>query len=848
MLRQIFGGPSKSPALQNHSSHTSREKNAPSTKMAGTNYKPPEYLSKRPYEYYAITGIKAGTVPDQKKAPIRQEIDEWSNNKANADQVDLFVMAWRNLMNTSPRERGSFFQVAGIHGQPYVPYDEPDTDLADIKDKGYCTHNNILFPIWHRPYLALLEQLLYENMISDIIPKFPKDKQTGLKEAADSWRLPFWDWAINHRVPTLAKYPTTTIPTPNGKRERVENPLYQFKMSTNEPFLSEGVGQVFDPWAGEGGKGMYFNFGPCIGTSRSPDIEDSQNPESETWKNGVVNNNQVGIALKSPGWMGDGKYGAASEMVYRLLTHPLDYPSFATTFRAKGQDDISKDINLEYIHNNVHGWVGGNYTGHMSEIPVATFDPLFWLHHCNIDRMWAIWQALNPDKWFETADKNTFFQEAIGLADTITPQTKLRPFHTDTKGTCWTPEGARDVLNFGYTYPELQTWDAKYNAGGAYNRDLHVTDIRKIINEKYGASRTELLKNPALGDKTDDGVKSNDFAFSVRYKKYALGGNPFTIKIYLAPGDGKPRTPESDYVTEVYNFSFPSIVDGKEVCSNCTSVEATDSKATSYLSITYVLVQCVKRGILASLDEATVTKFLQKNLYWRLYQRGRELGRFEMEKIELEVLGSFNTAQHHKDATILSGFKGFRDIPSLAGGPDGALDPKLKKKPAPPPTNPPAPPSAGLHLNSSLDLKSDLTADGVIILDSTSVDLNQIQTDTIDNTQVTFKNGNDTLFLISFRRAEGQIVFNTNLGGKWGPEERVSLDGKLKQPQAAIMVHDQGEGFEVSIDFVHVAWFKKRDPRPIKTLRYGTNKNQKPVLADVLKVSVYPSMQKVFTR
>lgn len=113
------------------------------------------------------------------------------------------------------------------------------------------------FQPWDLTWQA--QQLLYENMISDIIPKFPKDKQAGLKEAADSWRLPFWDWAINHRVPTLAKYPTTTIPTPNGKRERVENPLYQFKMSTNEPFLSEGVGQVFDPWAGEGGKGMYFN-------------------------------------------------------------------------------------------------------------------------------------------------------------------------------------------------------------------------------------------------------------------------------------------------------------------------------------------------------------------------------------------------------------------------------------------------------------------------------------------------------------------------------------------------------------------------------------------------------------
>ncbi|PGH12901.1 hypothetical protein AJ79_04001 [Helicocarpus griseus UAMH5409] len=809
-------------------------------------YKLPEYLSKTPYEYYAITGIQAGVVSDQKKAPIRQEIDEWSANKANADQVDLFVMAWRNLMNTSPRERGSFFQVAGIHGQPYIPWDEPELKGEDAQGKGYCTHNNVLFPIWHRPYLVLLEQLLYESMINDIIPKFPKEKQATLKEAADSWRLPFWDWAVNHRVPTLAKYPTTTIPTPSGKRERVENPLYQFKMSTNEPFLSENVGQVFDPWAGEDGKGTYFNFGPCVATSRSPDIEDSKDPNSETWINGVVNNNQVGIALKSPQWMGGGKYGAASEMVYRLLTHPLDYMSFATTFRPEGTNDISKDVNLEYIHNNVHGWVGGDYTGHMSEIPVATFDPLFWLHHCNIDRMWAIWQTLNPDKWFESADKNTFFQEAIGLADTITPQTKLRPFHSDKKGTCWTPEGARDTLNFGYTYPELQTWDSKYNSSGTYNRELHLADIRKTINEKYGASRTELLGNPTLGEKTDDGVKSNDFAFSVRYKKYALDGNPFTIKIYLAPGDGKPRSPETDYVTEVYNFSSPSIIDGKEICSNCTTVAATASKATSYLSITYVLVQCVKRGILASLKEDVVTAFLQKNLYWRLYQRGRELDRFAMEKIELEVLGSFNSANHNKNPTFLTGFKGFRDIPALAGGSDGALDPKLKQKPTPPPTKPPAPPSAGLRLGTSVNLKQDFVFDSVIILDSTKVDLNPIITDTIDNTQVTFKNGNDILFLVSFRRAEGQIVFNTNLGGKWGAEQRVDLAGRLKKSTTSIMVHDQGEGFEVFLDFVHLAWFQKRDQRPIKTVSYGVNKNQKAVLSDVLKVSVYPSMKKMF--
>ena len=43
---------------------------------------------------------------------------------------------------------------------------------------------------------------------------------------------------------------------------------------------------------------------------------------------------------------------------------------------------------LEYImHNGVHGWVGGNM------MPMTSpNDPVFFLHHCNIDRLWAMWQ------------------------------------------------------------------------------------------------------------------------------------------------------------------------------------------------------------------------------------------------------------------------------------------------------------------------------------------------------------------------------------------------------------------------------------------------------------------------
>lgn len=47
---------------------------------------------------------------------------------------------------------------------------------------------------------------------------------------------------------------------------------------------------------------------------------------------------------------------------------------------------------LEGIHNGVHGWVGGT----MDWIATAPCDPIFWMHHANIDRLWSVWQAAHP--------------------------------------------------------------------------------------------------------------------------------------------------------------------------------------------------------------------------------------------------------------------------------------------------------------------------------------------------------------------------------------------------------------------------------------------------------------------
>ncbi len=47
------------------------------------------------------------------------------------------------------------------------------------------------------------------------------------------------------------------------------------------------------------------------------------------------------------------------------------------------------------IHNYIHGRVGGS-GGFMSSFEQAGLDPLFWLHHCNIDRLWEVWRSRDP--------------------------------------------------------------------------------------------------------------------------------------------------------------------------------------------------------------------------------------------------------------------------------------------------------------------------------------------------------------------------------------------------------------------------------------------------------------------
>ncbi|MCJ1306198.1 hypothetical protein MMC08_009016 [Hypocenomyce scalaris] len=109
---------------------------------------------------------------------------------------------------------------------------------------------------------------------------------------------------------------------------------------------------------------------------------------------------------------------------------------------------------IETLHNRYHGICGGE--GHMSRVPVAAFDPIFWLHHCNIDRLIAKRQAIDPTVWFPTDEDHL---NKKGITASITDD--LFPFRlpavSGDKKYC-DLNLVRHIADFGYTYSELQEY------------------------------------------------------------------------------------------------------------------------------------------------------------------------------------------------------------------------------------------------------------------------------------------------------------------------------------------------------------------------------------------------------
>ena len=59
----------------------------------------------------------------------------------------------------------------------------------------------------------------------------------------------------------------------------------------------------------------------------------------------------------------------------------LTYGTFTKGTEYAPYSNVKGSYNsIEYIHNGIHAIVGGT-DGHMQNVPLSAFDPIFWLHH-----------------------------------------------------------------------------------------------------------------------------------------------------------------------------------------------------------------------------------------------------------------------------------------------------------------------------------------------------------------------------------------------------------------------------------------------------------------------------------
>lgn len=150
-------------------------------------------------------------------------------------------------------------------------------------------------------------------------------------------------------------------------------------------------------------------------------------------------------------------------------------------------------------------------------------------------------------------------------------------------------------------------------------------------------------------------------------------------------------------------------------------------------------------------------------------------------------------------------------------------------------------------LNQPIALKTDFKADGIVVFQSSTLDLKANNTTTIDNVAVNLLSGdNDFLIHVSFRRAENAIVFNSMAaGGGWGAEERVPLAGKFVGPNNTVTICDHGDRFQILIDGHTVKYYNKRIAKNAKNISYTMNPNQTSAFSNPVAVRTYDSLADV---
>ncbi len=176
------------------------------------------------------------------------------------------------------------------------------------------------------------------------------------------------------------------------------------------------------------------------------------------------------------------------QRIYNLFANYDKYSTFSNEgWIPQNSNDSGSYDSIESLHDTIHNIAGG-FSGHMSYIPFSAFDPIFFLHHANIDRIFAMWQTLYPDSGFSRR-RQLLNSYTTSRGEIQNSSTALTPFFADGDGSFWTSDMVRDHTIFGYTYADVT------GPGGEFTSS-NKSHVVATINRLYRAVEPSEICSP----------------------------------------------------------------------------------------------------------------------------------------------------------------------------------------------------------------------------------------------------------------------------------------------------------------------------------------------------------------
>jgi len=379
------------------------------------------------------------------------------------------------------------------------------------------------FLSWHRYFLYQFEKDLQAYVPGELL------------------MLPYWDWT------DPAPIMTETFLGPNG------NPL-------NNNTIEKGYFAVDKPGAGSNTTALPVWWPATLDGWRMPSM--------------FASNLQGGLRRQT---------GSVANL-----------PTTANMNTTMSQTDYSSFQNAAEsgarMHNSLHGWLGGGSmcgssfsVGHMTCAAVSPFDPLFYLHHCNIDRMWAMWQADGHENEYPVSGgsnqhhRNDIMYPWTGGAAGYGTSAGISAFIPMPDYSAIGAKRNVDTLDFrnafGYTYDTIVTIGIGLDRTGSMNgmtpdpMVVAAPDVTKWEAAKRGVSaflqdcetvQTSRAVYVMSGIKTFRSLLANDFTQVFGAPGYGLikTGTSFSKAAFdsavasMTPAGG---TPLADALTDVQN-------------------------------------------------------------------------------------------------------------------------------------------------------------------------------------------------------------------------------------------------------------------------------------------------------